>query len=176
MAADPGTAAGWVRHYDFRIGDRPVGNVLEVEQATAFLAVARFTLDGEVVENRFRVALDAGRPVRSRRGDDAWRDVPDGVTPSCLYPQVLRSGEASWWSLDEGSGAVAERRMDARDGWVVEVDVTTGDDQRRFRVEDDQVVVIDWGGGQATSHLLDVEPIRCPSPPNDRRSAGGHQP
>lgn len=161
MTADVGTVAGWVRHDDFRIGDRPVGTVLEVEQATAFLAVARFTLDGEVVENRFRVVLHEDRPVRTRRGHDAWREVPEGAMPSCLYAQVLRSGRGSWRSFDEGSGEVAERRMEPRDGWIVEVDVATGADQRRFRLDDDEVAVIDWGGGQATSHLLDVEPIHA---------------
>lgn len=160
--ADDRAVAGWVRHYDFRIDDRVIGNVLEVEQATGFLAVARFTLDGEVVENRFRIALEDERPVRSRRGDAPWRDVPAGAIPSSLYRDVLRSDASRWSSFDEGSGEVRDRRLESVDGWLVEVDVTSGDAHRRFRVEDGEVVAIDWGGGQAISNLLDVEPIRCP--------------
>jgi hypothetical protein len=167
--ADRGVV-GWVRHYDLRVDDAPVGTVLEVEQASGFLAVARFTLDAEVVESRFRVALDDGRPVRSQRGNAPWREVPTGAIPSSLYRNALRSVGSVWSSFDEGSGEVRERRFDPREGWLVEVDVATGDAHRRFRVEDDEVVAIDWGGGQATSHLLDVEPIRCPSPGGSRPS------
>lgn len=153
--------AGWVRHFDFRLGGDPVGHVLEIEQADAFLAVARFVLDGQVVANRYRVELADGRPVRCRHGDDAWREVPAGVFPTCTYPLVLRSGLTTWRALDEGSGAITNRRFTVRDGWTVEVDDAEGTVLRRFRVEDDEVVAIDWGG-DASSDLLDVERILCP--------------
>ena len=40
---------GWVRRYDFRLGDRPAGQVVEVEQANRLTAAAWFVIDGEVV-------------------------------------------------------------------------------------------------------------------------------
>ncbi len=154
--------AGWVRRYDFRLGDRPAGQVVEVEQANRLTAAAWFVIDGEVVDNRYRVELAGGRPQRACKDGGPWHEIPDGVYPSSAYMLVLREGLASWRCLDEGTGEVAERRMEARHDGVVEVDAITGQALRRFRVVDGEVVGIDWGGGEAYSELLEVEAIEAP--------------
>lgn len=139
-----------LRTYDFCIEGARAG-YFEVDEREGELYMnARMIVDGEARENPFWLRHEGGRPTRVKMGGSPWRDVPDGVYPTCAYPLVLRSGRPRYRALDEGTGRLEDRDLRREGGRVVESH--QGRILRTFDVEDDQIVAISWG--EATTSRL----------------------
>jgi hypothetical protein len=141
--------------YDFRIGDRDVGDFVAEDDGVEIRQWVCFeTEDGGRYENRYAVRYTGRRVLAYRIGDGDWVDcssLPEHHYPTAAYPVLIRAGVREYAAIDEETGAVRRRTLEHAHDRVVE---RQGDAVVRvFRLDEGRIVRIDWGG--ATSTLRD---------------------
>jgi peroxiredoxin len=139
---------GWLeganqRYYDFRILGAHVGYVEVDEREGELYQNARMLVAGETHENPFWLRHDGGRPTRVKMGGSPWQDVPEDAFPTCAYPLVLCSRRSRYRAFVEGTGEIEHRDLHRHGGHVVES--RQGRVTRRFDLDGDQIVSIEWG-------------------------------
>lgn len=153
-------------YYSFALGGEPAGWFEIEDDGVEIRQCATFEMDGERYDNPFGLRHAEGLVSHYRVGGGPWVANPDPARlfPSSAWPLLLAGlGDAlSYDQLVEGSGEVIAGVSLRREGDQV-VERKGESVVRRFWLDGDEVVRIDWGG--AVSELKpDLPAARAGSP------------
>ena len=143
--------------YDFTIdGDNHGYSYLSFDHETLY-SFTRFLIEKEeVYTNVFSLKLDGGRVLACKHEDADWVDLgdqPPDHFPACAYPLLLprvASPPYAYIQVSCDDGSIIGKTLLSREGADI-VESRDGKEYRRFTMQGDVPVRIDWGG--AVSHL-----------------------
>ena len=119
-------------------------------------STTRFKTNNELISNVFSLQLCNNTVIACKHGDAAWVDLGSKAAdhfPDCAYPLLLPKARTHPYvyqqiSADSGNW-FAEATLTPSEDTIIES--IRGTTSRRFTMQGDTPVTIDWGG--AISHL-----------------------
>ena len=138
--------------YDFTLDGANRGYSYLFLDESSLRSVTRFRLeDDEVVTNVFELKLDDGQVLACRHGANDWVDLskhPHDQFPGCAYPLLLPRALSRSYSYvqisDDDGSVIGPTRLQCEGRDIVES--REGITRRRFTMDGETPIRIDWGG------------------------------
>lgn len=142
--------------YNFCFGETNHGYYYLRQQDNLLFSEAKFCRENELYTNTFSVKHDGSSVLAYKYGDEAWVDFTSQSAhhfPTSAYPLLLPNAFSKpyvYTAIAEGDGSVLGETILVSEGNEI-VETRKGQVVRRFTLEKEVPVAIDWGG--PVSHL-----------------------